>query len=60
MIGSDTALCTAASALFDTRPWQAVLMVVDAAVHHLDLPVPRRSQVLGLLASRAVAEKGSA
>jgi hypothetical protein len=59
MIGSDTALCTAASALFTTRPWQAVLMVSDAAVHHLDLPLTRRSLVLGLLASRAVAERES-
>jgi transglutaminase-like putative cysteine protease len=59
MIASDTALCTAASSLFAARPWQAVLMVVDAAVHHLDLPVTRRAQVLGPLASRAVAEKES-
>jgi signal transduction histidine kinase len=57
VVGVDTALCTAASAVFETRPWQAVLMVLDAAIHHLDLPAERRARILSEVAGAAVAER---
>ncbi len=56
VLAAETALCDAAATCFDRHPWQAVLLVLDAAAQHLDLPARQRSRVLAEPAARAVAE----